>query len=301
MQHHKAVLAALACAALGGCTQDSNVLFVTDTSLGINVDSKPPSVSVAYDRIEGYIAPRYDNGALPPVVASIQTGGNVFNPSIRQVYATGAAAVIVTGTPNAPNSPANLVGGRRLAFFGTSTSVGLKVGFDAPASVPDSFLFGYRRKEFSFIPLGTVTDAAGPHDTYASALASVDSNTSTSGGGVTGLGGVGLTHSQFIATGLAADTLATNSRVRSAFGQLAEASLAPSVTVFQGALQKISDLLPADPTAFKAALPGFVSKAYPDPTNVMAQKLDSFTSKDDLMAYLKGEPDTAELLASRNS
>ena len=105
MQHHKAVLIALACAALTGCTTPDAVLFVTDTSIGINVESKPPTVSVAYDRTEGFVGPRYDNGAIPPVVASLQTGGNVFNPKIRQVYATGTAAVRAVGTPNTPSSP----------------------------------------------------------------------------------------------------------------------------------------------------------------------------------------------------
>ena len=42
---------------------------------------------------------------IPPVVASLQTGGNVFNPKIRQVYATGTAAVRAVGTPNTPSSP----------------------------------------------------------------------------------------------------------------------------------------------------------------------------------------------------
>ena len=287
MQHRQAVLVALACASLAGCANPDSVLFVTDTSLGINVESKPATASVAYDRIEGYIAPRYDNGALPPVVASIQTGGSIFDPRIRQVYATGAAAVRAVGTDNAPASNPQLSGGRKLAFFGTSTTVGFKAGFDTGTAVPDSLLFGYRRKEFSFIPLGTTTDASGTHDTYASALASVDSNTTTLGtGSVTGAAGVGLTHSQFIATGLAADTLATN---------------AMNAPAFENSLQKVSALLPADPTGFRSSLPGVVAKAYPDATSPVAVKLNSFASKDDLMAYLNGEPIITENLADMNS
>ena len=228
MRYHKGILVALACAGLGGCANPDSVLFVTDTSLGINVESKPPTVSVAYDRIEGYIAPRYDNGALPPVVASIQTGGNVFNPTIRQVYATGQAAVRAVGG-DAPASNPALTGGRRLAFFGTATTVGFKAGFDTGAAVPDSLLFGYRRMEFSFIPLGT--DSKTGSDTYASALASVDSNTSTTGtGGVSGANGVGLTHSQFIATGLAADVLATNPAIRKSFQTIGADSVASSLS-----------------------------------------------------------------------
>src|SRR5712671_1370068 len=141
---------------LAGCADVNSVLFVTDSSLGINVEGKPPTVSIAYDRTEGYFAPRYENGAVPPVVASIGVGGSIFSPRVRQVYATGAAAVKAVKTPNAEDGPKQLTGDlakRRLAFFGTSTTTGAKIGFtgDGP---PDSFVFGYRRKEMSYLPLG---------------------------------------------------------------------------------------------------------------------------------------------------
>jgi hypothetical protein len=300
MRYHQGILIALACAALGGCANPDSVLFVTDTSLGINVESKPPTASVAYDRIEGYIAPRYDNGALPPVVASIQTGGSVFNPSVRQVYATGQAAVRAVGADDAPTSSPTLSGGRALAFFGTSTTVGFKAGFDTGTPVPDSLLFGYRRKEFSYIPLGT--DAKTGNDTYASALASVDSNTTTTGALASGTA-VGLNHSQFIATGLAADMLAVNPDIQRAFGIVAANALnaTPAALELQSSLQKISALLPADPTAFKAALPGVVAKGYPDATSAPAVKLNSFTAKADLMNYLRQQPIMAEWLADKNT
>ncbi|MEI9885546.1 MAG: hypothetical protein WDN08_03450 [Rhizomicrobium sp.] len=303
MRYDKGILIALACVGLAGCVKPDSVLFVTDTSLGINVETKPATVSVAFDRIEGYIAPRYDNGALPPVVASIQTGGTVFNPRIRQVYATGAAAVRAVRTPGAPTGPSDLTGGKQLVFFGTATTVGFKAGFDTGTPVPDSLLFGYRRKEFSYIPLGTVTDPGGQqHDTYASALASVDSNTTTTGA-LSGASGAGLTHAQFIATGLAADTLAVNPDIQRAFGTVAANALnaPPAAVELSNSLAKISALLPSDPVAFKAALPGVVAKAYPDPTNPAAVKLNSFTSKSDLMAYLGQSPIIAEWLADKNS
>ena len=40
---------------------------------------------------------------------------------------------------------------KRLVFFGTSTTLGLKAGFSGDG-YPDSLTFGYKRKEFSFIP-----------------------------------------------------------------------------------------------------------------------------------------------------
>jgi len=82
----------LATSALAGCNDPNTVLFVTNSSLGINFDSKPATASIAYDRVEGFIGPRFENGGAPPAVASMQTDGNIFNPTVRQTYATGAAA-----------------------------------------------------------------------------------------------------------------------------------------------------------------------------------------------------------------
>src|SRR5882672_7171723 len=213
---------------LAGCATPDSVLFVTDSSIGFNVDNKPPTVSIAYDRIEGYIGPRYENGALPPVVASIETGGTVFNPKIRQVYATGAAAVKAVGTSGAPNGPTELSGDpaqRRLVFFGTTTTLGLKVGFSGNG-YPDSLMFGYKRKEFSFIPLASMTTNGVKRDVYPSVLASIDTTTTA-----TSLQGTGLANKQFFATGQAAETLAKSPAVSSAFnsiaGEAATAALTP--------------------------------------------------------------------------
>jgi hypothetical protein len=83
--------------AMAGCASTDHVLFVTKTSIGIDFDAKPATASIAYDRIEGYVAPRYANGEIPPVVASVKSDGAIFKPAMRQVYATGDAAVIATG------------------------------------------------------------------------------------------------------------------------------------------------------------------------------------------------------------
>ena len=218
------------CAAVGlvsGCANPDSVLFVTDSSIGINVDSKPPTASIAYDRIEGYIGPRYQNGALPPVVASLETGGNVFNPKIRQVYATGAAAVKAVGTPNAADGPGVLSGDpaqKRLVFFGTTTTLGLKVGFST-GGTPDSLVFGYNRKEISFIPLGSQTTNGVTTDVYPSVLASIDTTTTT-----TSLQDTGLTSKQFVATGQAAETLAQNPSVTSAFNTISQDAVTAALT-----------------------------------------------------------------------
>jgi hypothetical protein len=211
-----------AVAALGACANPDSVLFVTATSIGINVDSKPPTASIAYDRVEGFLGPRYENGGLPPVVASIETGGTVFNPKIRQIYATGNAAERAVSDRPPPVEQRELSGDpnrRKLAFFGTGTTIGLKVGF-GPQGVPDSLTFGYKRFEASLIPLGTKEVNGRQVDVYPSVLGSIDTVTQTSS-----LPATGLTSGQFFATGQAAEALASKERIRGAFVDLARTSI----------------------------------------------------------------------------
>jgi hypothetical protein len=331
MSHRPIAILTLASLVLAGCAQADRVVFVTDTSLGINADRSPATVSVAYDRIEGYVAPRYGNGVLPPVVASINLGGTIFAPTISQTYATGLAAVRAVNpncAPDAPNPPVATVdacpptslpaGGTvtdaKLAFFGTSTTVGIKLGYSTDP-YPDSFVLGYKRKEFSVLPLGSGTDANGkPTDIYPSVLATIDANINTVGAQNTvGLQSASFDESQFFATGAAAETLASNPAVSKAFNAIVakaaasslsseqQAQVAASVNAYNGALQKVSAQLPDDPTAFKAALPGYVAKAYPAAGDPMAAKLEAVPTKDALMGYLKTDPSTTELLASKNS
>ena len=212
------ILPALAVLLLaGGCAQSDRVLFVTSSSLGINVDSKPPTASLAYDRTEGFIGPRYDNGGMPEVVAMIDSGGGLFRPEVRQLYATGAAATTAVGGD--ATGPATLTGGRRMAFFGTSTTTGFKIGFGEASPIPDSFLFGFRRKEASLIPLNK--EGGGQPDVYASVLGSYDSGMTAAGGA----GGTDFRMKQFFATGQAAEALARRGEVRGVFAAAASDSL----------------------------------------------------------------------------
>ena len=211
------VAAFLAAGLLAGCNDPNTVLFVTNSSLGINFDSKPATANIAYDRVEGFIGPRYPNGGAPPVVASMETDGNIFNPMVRQTYATGAAAVGATEGTVPPEAPKDLAGKsdqKKLMYFGTATTFGLKVGFAVAAGpVPDSFLFGYRRKEASVIPLAETTQADGTvKAVYPSVLASMEVNVKTAEPQDTG-----VTTKQFFATGRAAEALSTNPTVRAAF------------------------------------------------------------------------------------
>lgn len=207
----KALIGLLAfCFLVSACGSKNRVVFITKTSLSIlEADSKPAGVSIAYDRVEGYIGPKYDNGAVPPVYAAIESNGKIFNPRVKQLYATGRAAVIATAL-NAKDVPPPedklLAGRKKVMFFGTATTTGLKVG--VTTTVPDSFVFGYRRKEFSVIPLGATIDENSGElvDNYPSVLASIQTKADVGENPLSG--DVGLANKQFFATGVAAEHLA---------------------------------------------------------------------------------------------
>lgn len=142
---------------LAGCANNQHVVFITKTSLGIDVSTEPSSASIGYDRFEGYVGPRFDNGAVPPVAASFETNGQLLGRAVRQVYATGEAARVVTSAGNPASSPLPS-GPHQVMFFSTATTVGLKLGFGSTGAT-DNFTFGYKRREASVIP---VTDGHFP-------------------------------------------------------------------------------------------------------------------------------------------
>ncbi len=220
----KSVLAATILGGLLTACANDRVAFVTSSSVGLNFDSTTRSASIAYDRVEGYYTPKYQNGALPPVLAHIETDRGIFNPEVSQVYATGNAAKIAAGHPtDVPDDIPLLVReGGDIAFFGTSTALGVKVAFGA--TTPTSFLFGFGRKEVSVLPLGQETVTIDGNDVlvdvYPSVFASIDTKTDAST-----LNDAGLKVRQFFATGLAAEQLAGNPAVNSAFEMLAAESI----------------------------------------------------------------------------
>lgn len=224
----RCVVALLFVLVLAGCASTDHVLFVTKTSVGIDFDLKPGTASIGYDRVEGYLAPRYSNGEIPPVVASVKSDGRIFNPAIRQVYATGDAAVIATGGPRKKrNQP--MKGDGELMFFGTTTTTGFKVGFTT--GLPDSFVFGFKRKEYSYIPLAAAKEEKddkgqtkpGRH-IYPSVLASIDTAANVATDGT--ITQTALTNAQFFATGTAARNLASTRRIQDSFIGIATEAMA---------------------------------------------------------------------------
>lgn len=165
MRHLPLVPALLTGLVLAGCASPTtHATFVTKTSLAVlDVDTAPAGMSVAYDRVEGYIGPRLEDGSVLPVTGYIDTDGGILVRKIRQVYATGRAAEHVSAhtaagaasAASAPSRPASApeLKSREVLFFGTGTNIGVKIGFEAGTVVPNSFNFGFRRKEISVIPV----------------------------------------------------------------------------------------------------------------------------------------------------
>ena len=214
---------------LGACASPrENAIFVTKTSLSVfDAETVPAGVSIAYDRVEGYAGPRFDNGKVFPVVGVIETEGQGILREIRQMYATGRAAELMTAGTAAP--PAATVaagpspGSPPVLFFATSTVLGLKLAFQASNYAPESFTFGYKRKEASVIPVDQTRQP--------SVFASLNTSAGVSAPAAT-TGSPGATAkfqlSQFFATGTAAEQLAANRTVSAELEEKAKKAFTPS-------------------------------------------------------------------------
>ena len=94
---------------LAGCQEPNSALFVTASSIGIDVDTKPPTASIAYHRVEGFIGPTDQNGDLPAAVASLQTGGTVFDKLTVKLLDRRTLKARVIGTETAREAGADEV------------------------------------------------------------------------------------------------------------------------------------------------------------------------------------------------
>lgn len=202
------LLAVLAGALCGCASLSDNVVFVTKTSLAVDVTAQPAGATIGYDRFEGYVGPRFDSGRVPPVAASFVSNGQLLSREVRQVYATGRAAELVTAPAGTADTPAAAASApaddpRQVMFFSTGTTLGLKLGFGA-TGVTDWFTLGYKRREITVIPITT--------GEFPSVLATVDSDQAATAAAETRFG-VG----QYFATGTAARAVAADDAVRALF------------------------------------------------------------------------------------
>jgi hypothetical protein len=225
---HVRATAVLACAVLlGACTDYAT--FVTSTDVGINADATTETLNIGYVRTESFLGPGYpEQGGTPSAVGYISSNLSAFSPQIKQLYATGTAAELVTQQTQPSTTPATtdtLAGQRRTFFFGTGTNFGLKVGFNG--SAPSSMKLGFNREEVSVIPMQQAAPTSNTPDKYASVLASINMSETTG----TSLSGTGVAPTQFFATGAAARNLATRDDIRGIFNSQAQAAVKAATTL----------------------------------------------------------------------
>jgi hypothetical protein len=167
-------------AMLGGCGIGYNTaLFMTKSNIGIDADTKPPTLELSIARREGVIAPGFEGGQTPPVIASFRTHSNPFARfffGVESTFAGGDAAVALARPPgqNGVDHESVLCLTRALEdravlgidvsiakpghvapfTFATDTTLGLKIAWSGTAGqFPDTVRLGFNRKEFALAPV----------------------------------------------------------------------------------------------------------------------------------------------------
>ncbi len=237
-----------------GCAIGYNsALFVTKTNVGIDMDTQPPAAEISIARREFVLAPGFEGGQTPPLVASFQSnsgGLKRFMFGVQSVFAGGDAAIGVVRDPAASAvadgssvlclsiepSAANATISKKAAIakageirpfvFGTDTTFGLKFtwsGVDTAAVIPDSVKLGFNRKEFAIAPISGTSTASCNIPGVAPAgsgkyMVSIPSFLALLDNNVdtdnTARYSEHLNWKQYIATGASATTLSNQSEVR---------------------------------------------------------------------------------------
>jgi hypothetical protein len=84
---------------LSGCVGYNHTLFMTKSNAGLDIDTTPPTAEINISRKEGVVAPAFEDGQTPPVMASfgsnIGAGASIgrFFFGVDQTFAGGDAAV----------------------------------------------------------------------------------------------------------------------------------------------------------------------------------------------------------------
>jgi len=241
-----------------GCSVgEESVLFMTKTSVGVDVDATPLTLDIGFARREGTISPVFEDGRVLPQMAGYTSQLGIVNQAVGQSFATGTAAVIMSRyltsnlKPNlgsvipdaeltASGSIATKGAERKRYFFATDTSLGFRVNFGMESGgLPDGLSLGYKRKEAAFAPLiPGVKDATTGSVALPSLLA-----TSGLGTDVNNPHSSELVQNQFFATGRAASNLAALPGIRQAVALriMPDAKTALDQTAFKEGL-KISEV-----------------------------------------------------------
>lgn len=181
MRWMKPILVFLQCTLfLAGCAVGYNTtLFVTKSNIGIDVGTQPPTAEVSIARREGVIAPGFEGGATPPVLASFGADSNPFGRfffGVKSTFVGGDAAVTIAQNPGAviKNHGSMLCLSQepkqqkvlwwdvsvpkkeqvRPFSFATDTTLGLKLAWSGTTGqFPDTLQLGFNRKEFAWAPV----------------------------------------------------------------------------------------------------------------------------------------------------
>ena len=315
MTHLRVLTALAACILLAACTDYAT--FVTATDIGISADVKTQDVNIGYSRTELFTGPGYpEQGEAPRAVGYIDSDLHVFQPHIKQLYATGEAAELVTLPPSMlpppPLSPTNpdeprYYGQRRPLVIATGANIGLKLGFGAgTAPVPSSIKFGYNREEVSVIPMRRELPTDKERDKYAPVLASMDMNL----GGTSTQASTNLGITQFFATGSAARNLAVHPNIRRYFYAKAETAVAAAAdAVTQAEVNKAITLQTADyeaivayfanvsPSRFEAVREKLLNDSGLATHVLYGPRLRSAKNKAEFLEYVKKDPAVTNRIA----
>lgn len=94
---------------LTGCAVGYNsTLFVTKSNVGLDVDTKPPTLELSIARVEGVIQPTFEGGKTLPVMASFKPEIGVdrlITSRVSQTFSTGQAAVVMADLYDSPKAP----------------------------------------------------------------------------------------------------------------------------------------------------------------------------------------------------
>lgn len=167
---------------LSGCGIGfSQALFMTKSNVGVDIDTKPPTAEISIARKELAIAPAFEGGQTPPVLAGFSDHNRLlFGFGTSSVFAGGSAARILSqpysggehdgrlclDSAEAPKGVFRLFGlplkeyrlpaaGEIHPFvFGTDTSLGVKIAWSGmTAQFPDTVRVGFHRKEMALAPV----------------------------------------------------------------------------------------------------------------------------------------------------
>ncbi|MDF0676602.1 MAG: hypothetical protein P0120_20045 [Nitrospira sp.] len=172
----------------------NSLLFATKTTMGVDIDTTPPTAEIAITRHEGVIEPTFEQGKTLPVLASFNTNLNGLQRlffGTSSAFAVGDAAYLMADCyvsngdcskdskatlqlSKAPTKRSSWFGwgeenveyykpGYAVpVFFGTHSTLGLKVEWNGTTGqYPSALKLGYHRKELAWAPISMTPAPVG--------------------------------------------------------------------------------------------------------------------------------------------